>query len=101
MNYILKKSTYGKYVLIIYKDNVISDISNNYQRDYEDESAQRSKRTVLDIALNNDFDWFITFTFHTKGKLVKDRKDFQAIKKKFLQAISNYKKLGYGEIKYV
>lgn len=101
MNYILKKSTYGKYVLIIYKDNAISDISNNYDRDYEDESAQRSKRTVLDIALNNDFDWFVTFTFHTKGRLVEDRKDFQAIKKKFLIAIQNYNRDYNTEIKYV
>jgi len=62
----------------------------NTERDYDDESMKRAKRTVLELALNNSFDWFVTFTFHTNGSLINDRKDFHDIKKKFLESIQTY-----------
>lgn len=104
MNYILKKSKYGRYVLIVYKDNLQKSEEyqkENYIRDYDDESSRRSKRIVLDLALNNDFDWFQTFTFHEKGSLVDNRQDFQRIKKRFLQAINNYNKRFNVNLKYI
>ena len=96
---------YGNYQLIIYKDNTQDDNELNpkkdIERDYDIESTRRAKRTVLELALNNSFDWFVTFTFHTKGSLINDRKDFEDIKKKFLKSINNYNRLYDTKLDYI
>jgi len=75
-----------------------NDENIKHQRDYETESTQRAKRTILDLALNNKFIWFVTFTFDRR-KI--DRTNINLVRNVFLQAISNYiKKQRYNNPKY-
>jgi len=106
-NYILTKSVYGNYRLVLYFEEYDSFYQNSIDREkyndlsiddipdkeiinsrnYEKESKTRSKNTILDLALNNAFKWFVTFTFDPK-KIA--RNDIATCKQKFLKAINNY-----------
>lgn len=118
--YSLSKSIHGGYRLLLYADNYPDDINRscghpnwstidsfldermrddpNYVRDYDLESVNRARRTLLDLSLNNNFDWFITFTFDRK-KI--DRYDIANCKTKFLKAISNYQRKFNSKINYI
>lgn len=103
-NYIIKSSKYDGYKLIIYKNNTkendcFEDEKLDFVRDYEYESMARAKRTVLDIAMNNSFEWFVTFTIDRKK--VVDRTDFKTIKKDFLKAINNYNSKYQVKLSYI
>lgn len=140
-NFLLTKSKYGLYRIVLYKNNqdieeekynqnvdtqqkqnddhqhtsalnslsldslspcsfekTPNDDKTTNERDYDIESTQRAKRTILDLALNNQFSWFVTFTFDRR-KI--DRNNTNMVKSVFLQAISNYiKKQRYNNPKY-
>ena len=119
--FILTKSKFGDYKLLVYKDNsddskekssklndieVLRDYADEVgfenlmqtDRDYIMESYSRSKRNILDLALNNDFQWFVTFSFDRK-KI--DREDIKLTKKKFLYYINNYNKSKNVKLKYI
>ena len=74
------------------------NIENKNTRNYLDESLLRSKRTILDYALNNNFNYFVTFTFDA-SKI--NRSNFNACKNKILKAFNNFKNRYDSELKYV
>ena len=74
------------------------NIENNTSRDYLNESLMRSKRTILDYALNNNFNFFVTFTFD-ESKI--NRSNFNACKNKILKAFDNFKQRYDSEFKYI
>ena len=98
-SYIIKASLYGDYKLIFYKDNETPDVKHtNFNRDYDDEASKRAKRIILDIALNNDFEWFMTFTFDVK-KI--DRYNYQLCLDQLNNAIKNYNAKYNIKLKYI
>lgn len=58
-------------------------------RNYAYESAQRAKNKVLEFALNNEFNFFITLTFNIK-KI--DRYDYSLLKKEVLKYFHKLKR---------
>jgi len=103
-NLIIKKSKYGNYKLIFFKKNDLKVVkSENESRNYDDESSKRAKRKILEIALNNDFEIFMTFTFdkNKTSKLGFTRSDFDMCKKSLLKAINNYNRDLGANLKYL
>jgi len=122
-HFILSKSRYGSFRLVLYKQNT-DDIENAQANDVEDkkninnafldegndsgidaqknnttiektrnfalESLLRTKRTILDLALNNPFCYFVTFTFDRR-KI--DRNNVNLSRSRFLTATNNYYRL--------
>lgn len=74
------------------------NFENNTSRDYLSESLMRSKRTILDYALNNNFNYFVTFTFDA-SKI--NRSNFNACKNKILKAFNHFKDRYDPELKYI
>ena len=74
------------------------NIENNTPRDYLNESLMRSKRLILDYALNNNFNYFVTFTFDS-SKI--NRSNFNSCKNKILKALNNFKNRYDSEFKYI
>lgn len=61
-------------------------------------SISRAKRNIIEVSMNNYFNYFITFTFDD-NKI--DAYQFEKTKKKVMQAIANYRK-GYDKnLKYI
>ena len=83
----------------IENENIVNEnIVNDTPRDYLNESLLRSKRTILDYALNNNFNFFCTFTFDDT-KI--NRSNFNACKNKILKAFDNFKNRYDNEFRYV
>lgn len=59
------------------------------ERDFTEESVARAKRMIIDYGINNNFNWFVTFTFDDKKKI--DAKRYRDAELKLKKAISNYK----------
>lgn len=74
-----------------------SDIRNKL-RNYEYESFARSKRTVIDYGMNNDWDYFVTITFD--GKKV-DRYNAQRVLQKLQDALKDYRRYYDSNFAYV
>ena len=88
--YLLKKSVYGNYQLVLYKDNepIPEELKQSgNQIPITIKCANRAKKTVLDIAKNNQFEYFVTFSFDKK-KI--DRNNIELVKTKFLKALTAY-----------
>jgi len=80
----IKKDMFG-YEIVSHNDNRshISDtITQQNNRNYKTDSKFRAKRQVIEYALNNTFNWFVTITFD-KNKI--DRYDSQLLEKKTRQ----------------
>ncbi len=65
------------------------------ERDYLSESLARSKRTIIELGLCNDWRFFATFTFST------NRKDYELNKNKLLTFFENVKKRKDKSLKYL
>jgi hypothetical protein len=77
----IKKDMFG-YQIVSHNDNTshISDtITQQNNRNYKTDSKFRAKRQVIEYALNNTFNWFVTITFD-KNKI--DRYDSKLLEKK-------------------
>lgn len=105
----IKKNNYYAEVIISktkYNDNENNDNENNENennenktpRDYLNESLMRSKRTILDYALNNNFNYFVTFTFDA-SKI--NRSNFNSCKNKIIKAFDNFKQRYDPVLKYI
>lgn len=93
------KSNYYNENENIENENIENEnIENNTSRDYLNESLLRSKRTILDYALNNNFNYFVTITFD-ETKI--NRSNFNACKTKILKAFDNFKQRYDPEFKYI
>ena len=93
---IFTKSKYNDY-----NENENNENENNENetsRDYLNESLLRSKRLILDYALNNNFNYFVTFTFDA-SKI--NRSNFNVCKNKILNAFDNFKHRYDSEFKYI
>lgn len=77
----LKKDFFG-YSLVMYNDNRERMHVDTLTRDYTKDSKFRAKRKVIEYALNNDFNWFVTITFD-KNKI--NRYDAKLLEKKVLR----------------
>ena len=73
--------------------NVIRD------RNYQIESAMRSKKTIRDYALCNDWDYFYTITLDKKN--VKDRTSVETNLNKLLKFFDNFKQRKGKDLKYI
>lgn len=123
-NFIIKKSKYGDYRLMLYNQEYLdkanrtsktkrsdtfmyyytiddelkyNDMSQG-DKDLIDSAFNRSKRNILDIALNNGFTHFMTITFNMK-KINRENK--RLCKKKFLQSMQNYQKKYNVKLEYL
>ena len=65
------------------------------ERDYMSESLARSKRTIIELGLCNNWRFFATFTFST------NRKDYNLNKNKLLTFFENVKKRKDNTLKYL
>ena len=81
----LKKDFFG-YSLVMYNDNRQRMHVDTITRDYTKDAKFRAKRKVIEYALNNDFNWFVTITFD-KNKI--DRYNAKLLEKKVLQWLDN------------
>jgi len=71
----------------------------NRERDTEAESIARSKRLVIDYALNNPWTYFFTITLDTKN--VGDRTAYEIITEKLLLCFENQKKRNNKELAFL
>jgi len=81
----LKEDFFG-YSLVMYNDNRQRIHVDTITRDYTKDAKFRAKRKVIEYALNNDFNWFVTITFD-KNKI--DRYNVKLLEKKVLQWLDN------------
>jgi hypothetical protein len=83
----IKKDLFG-YELVTYNDNIpkVKQSYNNLDRDYIADSKFRAKRQVIEYAMNNTFNWFVTITFD-KNKI--DRYDSVLLEKKVRNWLRN------------
>ena len=81
----LKEDFFGL-TLVMYNDNREKMHYSETKRDYTKDAKFRAKRKVVEYALNNDFNWFVTFTFD-KNKI--DRYDVKLLEKKILLWLKN------------
>ena len=58
----LKEDFFG-YSLVMYNQNKQRMHYDPNDRDYTKDAKFRAKRKVVEYALNNDFNWFVTITF--------------------------------------
>ena len=76
----LKQDFFG-YSLVMYNDNRERIHVDPITRDYTKDAKFRAKRKVIEYALNNDFNWFVTITFD-KNKI--NRYDVKLLERKIL-----------------
>lgn len=95
----LKKDMFG-YELVTYNDNIpkVKQSYNNTNRDYKTDSKFRAKRQVIEYAMNNKFNWFVTITFD-KNKI--DRYNASLLEKKVRQWLYDSKNNYGNKIKYI
>jgi len=93
----LKEDFFG-FNLVMYNDNREKMHYSETKRDYIKDAKFRAKRKVVEYALNNDFNWFVTFTFD-KNKI--DRYDVKLLEKKILLWLKNTDKNYNSKAKYL
>jgi len=93
----LKEDFFG-FNLVMYNDNREKMHYSETKRDYIKDAKFRAKRKVIEYALNNDFNWFVTFTFD-KNKI--DRYDVKLLEKKILLWLKNTDKNYNSKAKYL
>jgi len=77
----------------------LEEIENDTtSEEYMRQSISRTKRTIHDYALCNEFDYFITLTFDRKKY---NAKDLKKLKKQVGQWLNNYKKRTNSKLKYL
>lgn len=96
---IIKRDLHGNYRISFFSDfrSVKNDIVSS-SRNYDYESFARSKRTVIDYGMNNDFDFFVTITFD--GKKV-DRYNSHSVLRKLQNALKDYRRFYDCDFAYV
>lgn len=96
---IIKRDLHGNYRISFFSDfrSVKNDIVSS-SRDYDYESFARSKRTVIDYGMNNDFDFFVTITFD--GNKV-DRYNSHSVLRKLQNALKDYRRFYDCDFAYV
>lgn len=104
MRAIVKKDKYGNLRLSFFNDigEVIESLPTTNikrkKRNYEYESFARSKRTVIDYGMNNDWDYFVTITFD--GRKV-DRYNAAKVLAKLQYALKDYRRFYDDDFAYV
>jgi hypothetical protein len=95
----LKKDFFG-YELVVYNDNknLPTKSINPIKRDYNADAKFRAKRNVIEYAMNNDFNWFVTITFD-KNKI--NRYDPKLLEKKVRQWLNNTRLNYDSKAKYI
>ena len=92
------------YKLIVLKRNIDYSVRSYTEKGQADNTAKlennliRAKNTVLELALCNDWDWFVTLTLDKKKY---DRHDLKKYIKDLGQFVRNYRRLKGGDIKYL
>lgn len=96
---IIKRDIHGNYRISFFSDfrSDKIDISSS-SRNYDYESFARSKRTVIDYGMNNDFDFFVTLTFD--GNKV-DRYNANSVLRKLQNALKDYRRFYDSDFAYV
>lgn len=99
--YYFKKTLRG-FDLVYYGDGngKLNGITTNpdRKRDYTFETAQASKRSIIDYGVSNDWTHMLTLTF---DKLKHDRYDYDGLTTKVLNWLNNYKKRYDQELKFI
>jgi hypothetical protein len=93
----LKEDFFG-FSLVMYNQNKQRMHYDPNDRDYTKDAKFRAKRKVVEYALNNDFNWFVTITFD-KNKI--DRYDAKLLEKKVLQWLDNTRLNYKSKAKYI
>lgn len=96
---IIKRDIHGNYRISFFSDfrSDKIDISSS-SRNYDYESFARSKRTVIDYGMNNDWDFFVTITFD--GNKV-DRYNSQIVLRRLQNALKDYRRFYDSDFAYV
>lgn len=96
---IIKRDMRGNYRISFFSDfrSKKSEIFSS-SRDYDFESFARSKRTVIDYGMNNDFDFFVTITFD--GNKV-DRYNAPVVLRRLQNVLKDYRRFYDSDFAYV
>ena len=96
---IIKRDLHGNYRISFFSDfRLKNDIVSSSSRNYDYESFARSKRTVIDYGMNNDWDFFVTITFD--GNKV-DRYNAPAVLRKLQNALKDFRRFYDCDFAYV
>ena len=77
----------------------LEEIENDYtSEEYMRQSISRTKKTIHDYALCNEFDFFVTLTFDRKKY---NASDLKLLKKQVGQWLNNYKKRTNSNLRYL
>lgn len=95
---IIKRDIHGNYRISFFSDFRSDKIDISSSRNYDYESFARSKRTVIDYGMNNDFDFFVTITFD--GNKV-DRYNANSVLRKLQNALKDYRRFYDSDFAYV
>lgn len=80
------------------QNNPTTPLKESNGRNYKAESLSRAKRTIIDYADNNDFNYFITFTFD-QTKI--DRQDGRLLYEKVKSCMKYYKRFYCPDLIYL
>lgn len=95
--YILKETLRG-YELIHYNEKLDRESSEFRERNYTYESAQRTKRQIIDYGLSNKWSYMVTITIDSQKK---DRYQYDKTTKQLLKFLKNYKQNHDSNLKYI
>ena len=95
--YLLKETKKGK-ELIYYQEKLDGISSETRERNYEYESAQRSKRDIIEYGLSNNWDYMVTITI---DQAKRNRYEYNYLVRSITKWLKNYKERYDSELKYI
>lgn len=100
MPFIIRQNDLGWEIVEYYiGEGIKRKIEEKNNRNYQQESSKRAKRTLIDYALNNNFNYMITITFDKEK--VKDRTNEIILTKKVIKYFNNYQQRYDKDFKYI
>lgn len=72
--------------------------NNDYIRNYDQESSNRSKNKIIEYALNNNWNYFVTITIDKK---LHNRTNYKELTKRLRKYLNNYKNRYDHNFKYI